>query len=230
MLYSSSQGIFTLKHKRVALAGLAVTSALVRGPLAQRASTVENVLVETNGTLHIIVAQNISTIPLGYVPSSHAWANTPNSVLMADFAALINQFSSRTAIELDHSACGDSCTVTVRGFGYAVNCSQGTYDTGYNFVLFPNGTVPESDFTPQTIFSTSIDITSTTLSYTLDDASLVVKTVRPTIPALYQESNQLISNTCQLMPGIIEYPVTLVNGTAELKVHEWQQGDYFVPT
>lgn len=103
-------------NANLAAACIVVTASMIRGPLYQRASTVNsNVLTDINGTTTVTIAQQL---PDGYTGHS-TYSRAPvreTSSLTGNFTEISKEYTARTTIILPHSYCGNACdaTVTVR--------------------------------------------------------------------------------------------------------------------
>ena len=87
---------------------------LLRGPLNQRASLVRpNDPFTTQGSMKLNVAQ---TLPDGYTGLSvQSRAKVKSTARLTQvFGSVMQGYSSRSDMKLDHTVCGDSCTTNVK--------------------------------------------------------------------------------------------------------------------
>lgn len=88
--------------------------ALLRGPLYQRASSViSNVVYETSGTLQLSIATNL---PEGYTGLSRDSRASIQEIarLTPDFAQIMQAYSLRSNVNIEHSECGTTCFTDIK--------------------------------------------------------------------------------------------------------------------
>ncbi|KAI9808889.1 MAG: hypothetical protein M1827_007164 [Pycnora praestabilis] len=208
----------------VALASIAATLIVVDGPLFQRASTVVNQNVTTSVSLSAQVAQ---TFPTEYYTGIVTGRVTQVSVMAPDFAQVIQDFSLRTPMKPDISGCQGTCFTTIRAMGLSANCSVNVTSIDYGAELneqpLPNGSFPEDFFDAHTTFA--VDVSNEFLGG-YDAADNTSATILMTITYSNTTGNgdscpgDLLINTCDLAPAIVEYPIMIHNGTVTLQSTE----------
>ncbi|CAI9627555.1 unnamed protein product [Alternaria burnsii] len=107
-----------------ALACILSGVSVLRGPLNQRASAVQsNVRYDTSGNMSLAVAQQL---PTGYtgVPDDGRVRSRTITSLTPTFAEIMQEYSLRSNITIDTgaSSCGESCSTTIKGFGFTSQC------------------------------------------------------------------------------------------------------------
>jgi hypothetical protein len=88
--------------------------ALLRGPLYQRASSVvSDVVYNTSGDLQLSIATNL---PEGYTGLSRDSRASIREIarLAPDFAQIMQAYSLRSNVSIEHRECGTSCFTTVK--------------------------------------------------------------------------------------------------------------------
>jgi len=89
--------------------------SLLRGPLYQRASTIDTSHSETiQGNFDLNIAREL---PDGYTSSSvatRAASTRETARLSAPFTEIMNEYSARSNMTLTYSECGDSCSTRVQ--------------------------------------------------------------------------------------------------------------------
>lgn len=98
----------------ITLACIMASFSGLRGPLLQRATVInEHAQLEKNGTMQLRMAQILTP---GYLYGS-------GFVFSGSFSQLYTAFGTGAPIKFSYPECGDSCTTTLKGFGFSVNCS-----------------------------------------------------------------------------------------------------------
>lgn len=88
---------------------------LLRGPLTQKASTVQsNVRFETKGDVPLMVAQKLPEGYTGVNMLSRAIYTRVTSRLTPVFNTVMQEYSTRASMTLEYPGCGESCVVTVQ--------------------------------------------------------------------------------------------------------------------
>lgn len=109
-----------------ALACILTVVGLLRGPLNQRASTVEtDVRYETQGSVQLNVAKQLPDGFTGISQTTRTSAKT-TARLTSRFNSVMQEYSARSAMKTEYHKCGEWCRTSVRGFGFNATC--GTYE------------------------------------------------------------------------------------------------------
>lgn len=124
----------------VALASIIVAISPINGPLLQRASRVATVGAPTALMLSIAVAPQV---PSGYTGIVEGRGYVPSFFNQA-FTPVVNDFYDRSDININKTGCDGTCSTTVVGAGFAINCSS--YQTIFNATVYEP---------PNTLFNTN---------------------------------------------------------------------------
>jgi len=106
----------------VAVACMLVAIGPINGPLLQRASRVSLGQFKQDADLSIKIAQNL---PDGYTGYLSGRGERP-ALLTPAFTTTVNAANSQTDINVTSTGCTGKCATTVRGAGFAINCSVST--------------------------------------------------------------------------------------------------------
>ena len=111
---SSPQEVSVLLGLIFDLACILAMLSVLRGPLNQRATSVQsNVVFRTNGTVNLSLGQ---VLPVGYTGKGLQSRATiwETQRLTQNFSEIMNEYTSRSNLTLKHSHCGKQCSITVK--------------------------------------------------------------------------------------------------------------------
>ena len=187
----------------VALASILAALAPINGPLLQRASTVANQPVRAQISLSASIAPEL---PDGYTGTITGRLHSV-ALLSPAFTSVMRDYTNRAVIKMNNTGCNGVCQATLKGAGFAVNCSQpstipytfqgGNSDGQINWVAVNGTNVFTSNFTHS--------------EATPGDITLAVTFKRSTACV-----GDIISRTCLLRAATVEYRVTFKNDTVSL--------------
>ncbi|CAI6332970.1 unnamed protein product [Periconia digitata] len=226
--------------------GLAVVSVLclvsaLRGPLFQRASTVDgNALRETVGRQELKIAQ--------LIPPNFLFQNLVGNPLLFDGA--YNAYVERTPIlnvPSNEKECGDKCEGKVKGYGFEIKCldvSSVPWDNSSDSALrqmYQASDISIGSAVP--IFNSSAVLPGGIQKYTfdssLDDAAREAQITAEQqgwfqTTSLFKSEpicgGALSVHTCSLHHAVVEYDVVLSNGTLSLRSDNWQDDNVLFQT
>jgi hypothetical protein len=182
---------------RISLAKLVTTLAVIQGPLLQRSSS--SVLHRSSQAIEISASLSPSFLPFGFTGLSTSRAPVI-SLLTPQFLSAIQEFNRRSAIPLI-SSCTGVCTTQLKAAGFDTNCSESRQPYDFTWDAFmPGDSVP--------VFYANVTYNG------LQNSHLI------TVATLYKPQSDCKSNftvrVCQLREGVINYPVSISNGTVSL--------------
>ncbi|KAF8249175.1 hypothetical protein K440DRAFT_641529 [Wilcoxina mikolae CBS 423.85] len=199
-------GILTLKPNRAGIACLACIAVALNGPFLQRASRVEtevyssDVNIRTN--LVPIAPTGFSGLKSGRLSSAQA--------LLPSFAEVVKGFNAREDITLgNETGCVGTCRAEIEGMGFALNCSEGTYeynmgqmnpDTNSDIIINDEGGIG---------FWSQISLRVGNSLESIIDVTTRYKNKK-------DEIGEGVSKNCTLTPATVVYPVNLRNSTVTL--------------
>ena len=181
-----------------------------RNPLIQGTDFVICCRFEANPDVKVDIAQ---TLPQGYTAFISGRQQAP-SLLTPDFRRVVESATTQAPINVTTSGCIGECSATVRGAGFAIECSTDT--TPFNL----NPKAPADGET----FDTSQDaVLNGTRAF---GSSFLWSNGQPgtiNLTVQYKDTTScdgnLVLRNCTLLAGTVDYPVT-INGnksTIELK-------------
>jgi hypothetical protein len=180
----------------VTLASVLVAISPINGPLLQRASRVAIVYVQSGLTLSIALAPRV---PTGYTGIIEGRGYTP-SFFMQDFTPVVNSFYDRLAIQIKNTSCIGTCSMTVVGAGFAVNCSS--YETNFNLTIYaPPNTTYNSN---QSLVTEGVDLFQSTINWSPYDPGNLHTAVQFKPDATCNISRLIVRN-CTLRPATVQY-------------------------
>lgn len=123
--WSAVSGTFTLKPNRAGIAYLACMAVALNGPFLQRASRVETEVYSTD----VDISTNLALVaPFGFSGLKTGRTGIAQA-LTPSFAEVVKSFTARGDIVLgNETGCVGTCRAEIEGMGFAVNCSDGTYE------------------------------------------------------------------------------------------------------
>lgn len=229
-VWGAFRGIFRMQGKVTALACIIATASIARGPLFQRASSVKNIITETDGNLTIYSA---SRLPLGYAGRDSGRSMTP-SYMNPNFTDIYQAHANRDDIPGTWTGCeaSSTCYTSIKGFGFGVSCN--TTELPYNLYpeTFSNGSV--AILPPLEVFtSTAWQLLDYNHGYSLEDPTRPIPyTANLLLNATFmgtptdEMNGTLTSHTCALRGGILSYPVQITNATLTLQSPSWQNDTF----
>ncbi|KAK3402795.1 hypothetical protein B0T20DRAFT_366921 [Sordaria brevicollis] len=221
------------KAIRVSLVSILVTiTALLRGPLMQRASYVQVVGVSQNGTIDLPVNYNISSL----------WGGKMSGLLGTDYEeALLGQFSpgfsdvvrdylDKAPIQIPGVHC-ENCTLTIKAFGFdVINCtetrnSSDTYDVDPRHLPEKVGSNADKGvrYEKKLMFESSV-LPVTNWNFTdlpPGPAGMMMRiTTRRKVDT--DCTGSFLNHTCFLNPGAMLYDLSIQGDVATLRSKSWK--------
>ena len=186
----------------VALACILVALVPVNGPLLQRASRIRIGHFSKTTTMSIEIAQ---TLPHGYTGLLSGRSSSP-SLMSSSFTQTMQTFSRQAPINVTASGCTGDCMSSVKGAGFAVNCSTSTE----HFSITPIDPAPGESFdvTSQPAFNGTL-VFGSFFSWGAHAPGKINLGVQ------YKDrqacDGELQIRNCTFQAAVVEYPV-VVNG------------------
>ncbi|KAH7122819.1 hypothetical protein B0J11DRAFT_348368 [Dendryphion nanum] len=200
-----------------ALACIFTLIGVLRGPLNQRASTVEtNVRFDTQGSVQLNVAQ---TLPNGYTGVSQRSRTSTKSTsrLTATFNSIMQEYSARQNMIIGYREnCGDWCRTSVKGFGFNATCAMTEYKTTQNITA--SFTLPTFS-TRATIYDVANGPVTGLPQW--EDTGLRLNATWFIQEEPIQNTTRTFiwkSHICNLTAGTINYDIQLIKGTSQLTI------------
>ena len=186
----------------IAIACVLVAVGPANGPLLQRASRVTFGQFTRTSVVQIFIAK---TLPDGYTGFLSGRGSNP-ALLTTAFAQAVLAENNQSPINISSSGCMGDCTTTVRGAGFAINCSESTMPYSLTpIVPPPDGTFNNS----QPAMATGTLAFGSFVSWNSWAPGTINMGIqfkdKPACDGLLQLRN------CTLRAATVEYPVT-VNG------------------
>lgn len=193
----------------VALASILVAIGPINGPLLQRALEVNVGHLLQPSNVGIKIAQSL---PDGYTGYLSAQGET-QGLLTATFAQTIQAFDRQAAIILNGTGCKGECAATVRGAGFAVDCSKSTTPFNPTPVDYQNGKVSN------TSREARLNETLVFGSYRSWDAS-EPRTLQLAVQYKDQHTcdRELQIRNCTLQAVAVDYPVIIVENKSTIQL------------
>ncbi|ETN44487.1 uncharacterized protein HMPREF1541_10157 [Cyphellophora europaea CBS 101466] len=206
-LYGSSFQDAILSGRRidlVALACIIATLAQINSPLLQRASRAVDEGVRAPLPIDIRLA---ITLPYDYFTGYVSGRAYDVSIYSPQFGDVVQSFNNNATIQMPKTGCKGTCSATVEGLGFALNCSSYTVPYDLNPQIFDNGSV-------QTGADSSVDGIDAFETHfrwsTNAPSNLTIGTVyKPTLEC----SGALQVQNCSLHTATVRYKV-VVDGNA----------------
>lgn len=186
----------------VALASIFAALTPINGPLLQRASTVTNQPVQGQVTLSAAIAP---VLPDGY--SGIITGRLRSVALLSPaFTSVMREYTNRAVINMSRTDCDGVCQATLKGAGFAVNCSESTVP--YTLV----GATSDGNINWVAVNGTNVFTSNFTHSEsTPGDITLVV-----TYKGSSACNGDVTIKTCLLRAATVDYPVIFRNDTVTL--------------
>ncbi|MBE7179797.1 MAG: DUF3176 domain-containing protein [Terriglobus roseus] len=188
----------------VALTCIIATVAQINSPLLQRASraVVEPLLTQTSVQLRLI-----NTVPDKYFTGYVSGRGYDASLYSADFANVVADFNNNVSVPALASGCKGSCSATVEGLGFALNCSSYSLPFDLNPQVLSNGSLALGEGTSVDGF----DVFESRFRWSVNVPSnfSIGVAYKPTLDC----SGDLIVSNCSLRTAKVRYPV-IVDGNA----------------
>lgn len=186
----------------VALASIFAALTPVNGPLLQRASTVTSQTVQAQVPLLVSIAPEL---PNGYTGTitgrGHAVA-----LLSPAFTSVMRDYTNRQDIKMNNTGCNGVCYATLKGAGFAVNCSESTVP----YTL--EGGTTDNQINWVAVNGTNVFTSNFTYWYTApNDITLAVSFKRAKTC-----TGDINIKKCTLRAATVEYPVMFQNDTVTL--------------
>ena len=189
----------------ISLASLITTLVVVDGPLLQRSSTVA---VQSYAAPVNISAQHpTAPLPLGFTGISAQ--NGRAYVFSPPFLGVVQQYYKNSEIPMSYSGCNGTCIATLPGAGFDYQCTTTEHPLTVHYnnistMMWSNTTYNAAYGSGVLGFATGFPSGSSNTTFESDpDAGYVCK------------RSQTVVN-CTLRYAKVNYPVTLMNGTARL--------------
>ena len=206
----------------MAVACLLTTLSIARGPLFQRASSVQQATVPSNGTVELHVAQVLQS---GYAGQISGRTTSPSFMTPA-FTRVIQAYNNRDPMTAIDSGCpsNTTCVANVRGFGFGVQCNNTRLpysmenkdkDGG---VSFPSVDVFVTSPGYREIYgfggAEELDENFKPLQSPTGNNALVFNNTYLDEDVSLDSIGHLKNRMCSLRAGIVSYPITISNGTS----------------
>ncbi|GME28206.1 uncharacterized protein K452DRAFT_252088 [Neofusicoccum parvum] len=181
----------------VALGRIVTSVACIAVPLLQHATSVATVPTARD----IVVSASLSPEPF---PSGFSANGTgPEPIPTYQFSQVVRGYKTRKEIDLDYTGCEGVCSTSFDGPGFDIACSSTT--SSYDFVTETvNNTNTTTFFAGGANFSFNPARDSSTFNITVS--------YKPSPSCI----GDLAVTTCVLRAAIVNYPVSLQNGTTTL--------------
>lgn len=161
-------------------------------------------------------------LPPGYLYGS-------GYVFSGSFAQLYTAFETRTPIKFSYPECGDSCTTTLKGFGFSVNCSTvpvSNDDARAGFrsenVTTIGSAVPIFNVSSSLYGEIECDVDESCFAKNKAAAELGRIEIANLFKAAPDCESDVSVTRCTLQQAIVEYGVVLQNGIISLQHPHWQ--------
>ena len=185
----------------IAIACMLVAIGPINGPLLQRASRVSVGRFSQNVNMKVLVAE---TLPDGYTGYLSGRGMTP-ALLTANFTKIVNIANTQAPVDVRTTGCTGKCATTIRGAGFAVNCSTSTAP----YALIPTYTPGEEFDTGQQAMANGTQAFGSSIYWN----SMMPGTVQ--LGVQYKPSpacnGELSVRNCTMRAAVVNYPV-IVNG------------------
>ena len=212
----------------VGFACIMTTVSIARGPLLQQATSVGNVLFSTEDTMEVHVAQQLPQQYTSVPQLTRVTAAETLTYLTSNFTRVLQSYQNHEDMVILNSNCGDSCSTSVKAFGFGVTCTNTTVD--YDFSLNCTAGGACSVGTIVNVFSTnasmiSIDTNKENSGFQSFSALQLLSSFIA-VPS-GSDKGTLQQQSCTLRSGIVEYPILITNGTVSFLSRDWRN-DTFV--
>ncbi|KAL9125386.1 MAG: hypothetical protein Q9217_005400 [Psora testacea] len=184
----------------VAVACILVAIGPINGPLLQRASRVGFGTLRQTIDMEIKIAQRL---PDGYTGYISGRGGMP-ALLTSEFNQIVNTANTQAAINVSTTGCTGECATSVRGAGFAINCSTSTMP----FSLIPVDSPGVFDTSQEAVMNGTRSFGSYFLWGHMNPGALSMGVQFKNSPAC---SGHLQLRNCSLQAAVVEYPV-IVNG------------------
>lgn len=196
------------------LAHIMATTVLIVGPLLQRASTIEN---HSHTTLVNLTVRVANTFPLDWGGNSNGNRDWNIGSLQSEFSEVVLNYTKRTPISVGFQGCQGRCDGTVRALGISSSCASedNPIDLSLVFVTSSDGILPPAAYVNQTYFA--INFTASPWN-----SQVPVPVVNVTTSVLNFVNNKTVLSVtkCSLRLAIVDYPITVLNGTTTLRISD----------
>lgn len=186
----------------VALASIMAALAPINGPLLQRASTVTTRPVQGATYLSASIAPEL---PEGYTGIITGRGHTV-ALLTSTFTPVIREYTNRVDINMGSTGCVGVCYSTLKGAGFAVNCSASTIPYTLD-PLLEDGSINSAAINGTEVFTSNF----TWSEKTPGDIMLMV-----TFKGSSACTGNLTIKTCLLQAATVEYSVVFHNDIVSL--------------
>ena len=186
----------------VAVASILVAIVPINGPLLQRASRVSLGQFKQDTDLSITIAQQLPDGYTGYLSGRGEQA----ALLTSAFTSTVNAANSQADINATSTGCSGRCATTIRGAGFAINCSVSTLP----FSLTPVSPAPGQNFdNGQQAMANGTQVFGTHIYWGFSEPGTIHLGVQ------YKNSpacdGELQIRNCTMQSAVVDYPV-IVNG------------------
>ncbi|KAK3350706.1 hypothetical protein B0H65DRAFT_96643 [Neurospora tetraspora] len=225
------KSIFQGKAIRVSSVSILVTiTALLRGPLIQRSSSVQVINVSQNGTIDLPITVNISNFWAGKMSTLD---DSDDGQFSPGFSDVIRDFLDKAPLRIPGARC-ENCTLTIKAFGFdVINCTEISPNTD-KYDLDPKH-LPKKhqEGTPYgkiPMFQSSV---TPTINYNLSEDDLwsvrwmfQVTTRRKANTGC---TGAYLNHTCFLNPSAMLYDLSLQGEIATLQSKSWKNDSFVEP-
>ena len=226
-LWGALQGTLRRTAIAVGFACILTTISVARGPLMQQATSVRNVRFSTQDTMEVHVAQQLPQQYTSVRQSSRVPAAESVAYLTSNFTSVLQEYQNHKDMVIQHSNCGDSCSTSVKAFGFGVTCTNTTLDYDFSLNCTAGGSCSVGAIV--NVFSInasriSID-TKKEISGFQSFSALQLNSSFIAHPSGSDKGNMLL-RSCTLRGGIVEYPILITNGTVLFASKDWRNDSF----
>ncbi|CCC07899.1 unnamed protein product [Sordaria macrospora k-hell] len=204
---------------RVSLVCLLVAiTSLLRGPLMQRASSVQTVSVLDTGKIDLAIMPNVSSDWAGYVTDT-SLSGYGGVDFSAGFASVAREYQAKTPMRIPDVAECDNCSISVPAFGFnVVNCSTSYIPYNLTLQYNKNGTTVLNKNVTAIIFKTYISFDAFQYGPEPEDFQNGIS-----VQVTHKNSSscrfvgKTISHKCLLTPVSMKYNIFLDRGNVSFQ-------------
>jgi hypothetical protein len=212
----------------VGLSCVMATLSVARGPLFQAATSVQNVVINSQDQMTVHVAPKL---PFQYTsfPQTYTrvdFSDTP-AYLSPQFSQVMLQYQNHSDINITQSGCTETCYTSVKAFGFRPICTKKTVKYNYGTVVSADGGNSVQD--PVTVFSSNGSYTQTPRAENNGAIegyyNVALDTIYIANPSGATEGN-LVQHFCTLQSGIVDYAITITNNSVTFQSTSWRDDTF----
>ncbi|RDW68167.1 hypothetical protein BP6252_09563 [Coleophoma cylindrospora] len=196
---------------RMAMASIFVTTAVIAGPLLQRASSVVTEASTGNVTLHAKISP---ILPYGYTAIAYSLGDLGEvmpEAISSNFSTVMYEYNQRTPITSGITGCTGNCSAVVQAAGVSVSC----------------GTPEKIAFKPNPQNQTDTEMFAVTTGYDVVNCTTECRNGQTyggkelvTLSVSFTETTNCdgyrLTTTCNITQAVVEYQVNLSGDTITL--------------